>query len=194
MYFWFFTVIICEEYHGKWIPTFAWKHIIHNTIGKEYTEKVVTRALKLASSYWNSVSTSDLKMFHGKYWLQCSLDAKKHVNFFLIQKSNTTCPQRETDITIWQERYDSYVRNCQPLNSGENFGRKNPPSLSLIDSEPPPKRQLISSPNECIAVSTSQQCSIADGCDAHVDENVECFHIITCWFGIRNRCSRHPRS
>jgi len=130
-------------------------------------------ALNLTASYWDSVSTSGLRMFHGKYWLQCSLHAKKHVNFFFIQKSNRACPLRENDTTIWNERYDSYVRNCHPLNSGENFGKRENPPLSLIDSEPPPKRQLISSPNESIAASTSQQCSIADGCDAHVDDNVE---------------------
>jgi len=46
----FFTVTECKKYHGKWIPTVAWKHLIVQTTDKVYTESAVTRALKLLTS------------------------------------------------------------------------------------------------------------------------------------------------
>jgi len=114
----FFTVTECKKYHGKWIPTVAWKHLIVQTTDKVYTESAVTRALKLLTSKLESASDSKLKLFH---------TVKNHVNFFYVQSSNRKSPKIASDSALWRKRYDLYVSKYQAFDSSENCTRKTPP-------------------------------------------------------------------
>ncbi len=105
----FLTATQCEEFHGKWIPTISWQHILFNTTDKDYSKKAVTRALMLTKSDLESVSTSVMKMSYAKKYIQSSLPdknlVKEHVSFFYIQESNRESPKIDSDVAIWQERY-----------------------------------------------------------------------------------------
>jgi len=125
----FLAATRCADYHGKWISTIAWKHILFHMTKEKYTEQAVTKALKQTKYNLESASTCHLKMVHTKKWVECSLSdqkVKKNVNFFYIHESSKTHPIIESETQIWKKRYNLYVSKYPPWDIGKICGRKNP--------------------------------------------------------------------
>jgi len=128
MYFDFFAATSFEQYHGKWIPTVGWKHIILLNTNKEYTEKTVTQALNRAKYNLELVPNSDLKIFHTNKWLDCVSSnqscVRKIVHFFYIDENSRAYPIIENFVKVWQERYNMYVSSYTLCDSGKISGKK----------------------------------------------------------------------
>jgi len=138
----FYTTIHGDAYHGEWLPTCAWRNILFNHTGEDYTEKSVTKALKLAASNLQSVSTSDLIILHHKKSIQIQKSVWKHVHFFLVEKSNKKCRIIECDGAIWQKRYNLYASKYQQSHQKHNYSQsathsQNISTTVLVDQTAP---------------------------------------------------------
>jgi len=138
----FYAAIHSEAYHGKWLPTCAWRNILFNHTDEDYTEKSVTKALKLAASNLQSVSTSDLIIFHHKKSIQIQKSVWKYVHFFLVEKSNKKCHIIEFDGVIWQKQYNLYASKYQQSHQKHDCSEpathsKNISTTVMVDQSTP---------------------------------------------------------
>jgi len=73
---------------------------LFDTTSEDYTEKCITKSLKLVASNLKLASTSAVKVIHHRKGIQIQNNVWRHIHFFIVQNINKDCPMIEADTLL----------------------------------------------------------------------------------------------